>query len=440
MRVACVWFDRPAPTQKIAELFLRFSPEICIRQDQAIFVEIGKCAQLYSEASFKARAHVLLQRNNFSARIGVANHILEALGLTLFNKTRIEELPLTALLELVDPFNRDPIIRKSVQNLIKSFQDLGVKNLGHFKKIPSSELIGRFGVIGKHCFNRAHMLDSISWPIFKPEEVILEKKEFPYFEFYGELDPILFELKSQLDSIFSRLFSRRKRALKLQVLIKCEQVSTHPNYLRKLDFDFFSPQGSSKGCLKILKERLTREFEKRPILSPIESIETKVVRTVHFDPAQREIFNSDEDRLEDIHSIHNQLIEMMGGDNVFQAVLVEDRRPEKSWKKKFDLPHEPLDLKVNIADIIPERPTYLCRRPIKIEVTAGYLHIQKRRYRIIHWDNNVEKITGGWFENPVPEIQNSYDRNYYHVVIEGFQKVLVFENPLREFYLHGYYG
>lgn len=440
MRVACIWFEQPVPAAKLAELFLRFSPQICVRKDRAIFVEVGKCSGLYSEPSFLARAQILLRKNGYSARIRIASDVTDSLALVKYQVDEVDQLPLMALIEFADPFDRDPILQKSVLNLIIAFQDLGIKTLGQFKRLPVGELVSRFGIVGRHCHSRVRFSDLVGWPMWRPEEIIVERKEFPYFEFYGELDPILFELKSQLDQIFARLFARRKRAMRLQVEIKCEKLSTHPNNMRTLDFDFFTPQSNTKGTLRIVKERLSREFEKRPVLSPIEAIQTKVLRTVEANPGQKNIFNDDEEKLEQIHSIHNQLVELLGKENVYQAVLTEDRRPERSWKKQHDAPHEEDSKTIDLSEVIPERPTYLFRRPIKVEITAGYIHINKQRYRILNWDNQVEKITGGWFEKPIPEIANTFDRNYYQVVIEGHQQITVFETTSREFYLHGYYG
>jgi hypothetical protein len=438
--VACIWFARPAPTARFAELFLRFSPQICLRGEQALFIEIGKCQNLYSEAGFLMRAAKLLQRMNLSAVIKVGQDLPESLVLAKYNGDSLEALPLEALLEMADPFLRDENLRKSVQVLIESFRNLGIQTLGHFKKIPVADLIGRFGVVGRFCYQRVRLESFVTWPLWQPEEIILERKEFSYFEFYGELDPILFELKNQLDSVFARLFARKKRLMKLQVVIACEKISTHLNPVRTLDFEFFAPQSLVKGTLRILKERLSREFEKNPILSPIESVQTKVLKAVPFEGGQKNIFNTDEEKLEQLHSIHNQLIEMLGKESIYQAELTEDRRPERSWVKRLDRPHEPSDNLVDLTDVIPERPTYLCRQPVKIEVTAGYVHINKRRYKILHWDDQIEIISGGWFENPLPEIKNSFDRTYSQVEIEGHQKISVFQTTNCAYYLHGYYG
>lgn len=440
MRIACLWFEKPAPTSELAELFLRFSPQICLRQDRAIFVEIGRCRHLYSEDSFSLRALSLLRRYHQTARLHVGNDVTDSLALALYQKEDVDQLPLEALVEFADPFKRDEILRKEVHQLIFSFQDLGVRKLGAFKTVPVGELVSRFGVLGRFVHQRAHLKSFIDWPLWKPAEVIVEKKEFPYFEFYGELDPLLFEMKTQLDRIFARLFARRLRATKLELQVRCEKISTHPDFLRVLVFDFFAPQGSSQGTLRILKERLAREFERRPVRSPIEELQIKVLKAAPFEGGQKNIFNKDEEKFEQLYSVHNQLVEILGHDNVFQAQLTEDRRPEKSWRKNFDSPHEKEEISFDLTALIPPRPTYLCRIPVRIQISAGHIQIQDRRYKILHWDSQVEKISGAWYENPSSSLTNVYDRCYSEVEIEGHQRICVFQTPQRQFYIHGYYG
>ncbi len=444
MRVVCIWLLENGPTNKLADLFMRYSPQICIRGERALFVEIEKCRNLYSEETFLARAQVLLTRAKQKAVVRIGRDLTDALTLAKFQKNVIEDLPLAALVDFVDPFCRDEVVQKSVFNLITAFTDLGIKTIGDFKKISAPQLVSRFGVIGRFCYNRVHFQDFINWPIWTPEEVIEEKKEFPYFEFYGELEPILFELKTQLDQIFARLFARGQRMTGLQIKIRCEKLSTHPNFIRTLDFDFFVPQSSAKGTLRIVKERMTREFERRPILSPIEGVLSRVSKTVPISSSQKNIFNNDEEKFEQIFSIHNQLVELLGKDNIFQAVLTEDRRPEKSWVKQFEAPHSVNVVNPDFFERLPERTTYLFKQPVKIEVKAGFLFIKKKRYRILNWDHQIEKISGGWYEKPETikdgEIKNIFDRSYYAVELEGHQRVSVFQTPNRDYYMHGYYG
>jgi hypothetical protein len=46
MRVACVLFSSPTEVEKVAEYFLRFSPQIAIKKDEALFIEVGKCQKI----------------------------------------------------------------------------------------------------------------------------------------------------------------------------------------------------------------------------------------------------------------------------------------------------------------------------------------------------------------------------------------------------------
>ena len=440
MRVACIWLLENGPTEKLADLFLRYSPQICVRGERAIFIEIEKCRKLYSEETFLARARIILMRARQKAVIRIGRDLTDALTLAQHEKYDVNDLPLASLVDFVDPFMRDVVLQKSIHQLILTFRDLGIKTIGDFKKISAPQLVSRFGVVGRFCYNRVHFQDFINWPIWTPIEVIEEKKEFPYFEFYGELEPILFELKNQLDMIFSRIFARGLRLTRLQIKVLCEKNSAHPNSIRTLDFDFFVPQSAVKGTLRIVKERLTREFERRPILSPIEGLHTRVMKTTPINSSQKNIFNNDEEKFEQIYSIHNQLVELFGKENIFQAQLTQDRRPERSWVKQFDSPHQENAVSPDFFERLPERTTYLFRHPVKVEIRAGFIFINSKRYRILRWDNQIEKISGAWYEKPDSEIRNVFDRSYYNVELDNHQRISVFQTPERSYYMHGYYG
>lgn len=442
MRVACVYFGKDAPASKIAEHFLRFSPQICTKKDEAIFIEIGKSKRLFKEESFLARAQVILRRFKLKGRITLGSDITDTLALAQYQRARIDDLPLQALQIFADPFERDPALAKQVQKMIDSFFHLGIRTLGDFKKIPVAELISRYGVTGRHCYQRVRQEAFISWPLWKPEEKITEIKQFPYFEFYGELDPILFELKTQLDQIFLRLRAREKSLTRLKVIITCEKSSEEPKPVKPFEFEFYSPQTQTKGTLRIIKERLMRYFEKDPVKSPIEQIETQVVGMMAFTGAQKNIFNNDEEKKEGLTALHNYLAELRGKNSLFQAKLLQDARPEKSFAKIFGGSHKQIETEDEelILESLRERPTYILPRPVKIEITAGYVYIKSKRFKILHWDCDVERISGGWYEKPDPKFTNTFERNYYHVELENNQKIFVFETRDQQYFMHGYFG
>lgn len=442
MRVACVYFEKYTDTSKIAEHFLRFSPQICIKKDEAIFIEIGKSKRLFKEESFLARAQVILRRLKLKARITLGCDITDTLTFAKYHKSSVNDLPLEALVDFADPFERDEVVRKQVLKMIESFTHLGVKTIADFKKISVSDLISRYGIIGRHCYQRVQMNEFLGWPLWKPEDKIFEIKQFPYFEFYGELDPIIFELKSQLDLIFARLRAREKSLTRLKVVVQCEKGSQEPNPIKNFEFEFFTPQTATKGTLRIIKERMMRYFEKEPIKSPIEQIESHVLSTLTFTGGQRNVFNNDEEKKEGLNTLHNYLAELRGKKSLFQAKLLQDSRPEKSFEKLFGTSHAVVDKSEEafIAQNIKDRPTYILPRPVKIEVTAGFIFIKSKRYRILFWDNDVERISGGWYEKPDEKFTNTFDRNYSMVEIEGHQKLFIFETRDQQFFMHGYYG
>jgi len=437
MKVACLWFSKPIPMHRLAECCLRLSPQIGFRHHQALFIEYGKCRQLYTEDGFLARLSVILRRLELQAQMGLGRDLTDSLAFAKYRTCSIDPLPLAALLDFVDPLNQDPAAQKSVLKMIEVFQDLGLSTLGEFQRIPRQELVSRFGPLSLLCHQRLQGENSVAWPHWQPQEIIQEKTQFPSFEFYGELEPLLFELKKHLDRIFQRLWSRALKVQSLQVRLHLEKNSFHPESSRNFQFDFLWPQGTTKGALAVIKERLAKDFEKHPISTPLEGLETRVLQTVPGSLGQRNFLHNRDEISEQLHSLLNQLLEAHGPHAIFHAELTEDRRPEKSWKKVAAQSQESQP-NSRLQGQIPLRPTHLLR-PEKVEITAGFLYLRKKAFKIHHWSETVERITGGWIETK-SALTPSYDRNYYQIELETGTVVWVFQLPDRHFYLHGYFG
>ncbi len=434
MTVACLYFTDAAPLQtlqKIAEALMRLSPQICLG-NSALFIEIGKCHRLYSPQGFLLRVQAILKRFNCSAKIALGRNISDALVKAKYSIQTITELPLTALIDYADPFGADLILQKNVQKMISAFTHLGIKNLNQFMQIPLSELVNRFGVVSVLCVQKLRHEIIEPWPFWKPADVIFEKSEFPFFDFYGELEPILFKLKEQLDRIFQRLWARNLRLQRLHVRVFCETNSQNQIPFRHFEFEFITPQSTVKSTLTIIKERLIKDFEKNPAKTAIEALETKVLLTVPDVTGQKNLLHNFEEQLEQFHALISQLAEAHGVEHVFQAELTQDRRPERSWKKTKTVGLSSLQRVVS-ADKVPLRPTHLVK-PEKIEVTAGYVHIRKKKFRILSWSDFVERISGDWLE------KISYDRSYYQIELEKAPTISVYATAEKHFYLHGYFG
>lgn len=434
MKVACLYFSQQQslPLSSIAEVFMRLSPQICLGKS-ALFIEIGKCHRLYSEEGFRARAFVLLNRLKQKARLSFGNDISEAFAKAKYATNQIDLLSLQALLDIVDPLEKDEVLRKSTQTMIEAFHHLGIQNLAQFKKIPLPELISRFGAVSILCVQRLRQEVATPWPFWRPEETIIEKDDFPYFDFYGELEPILFKLKEQLDRIFQRLWGRQLAIQKLQVRVFCEKNSINPEPFRNFEFDFISAQTTTKATLNVVKERLSQNFQKKPVQTPIESLETKVLATVPSKTGQKNLLSRHEEQMEQLQAILAQLTEAHGGKNIYHAELTQDRRPEKSWRKVDLLSNSKDKFHFFLDEKFPLRPTCLLQNPIKVKILEDHIEIQNRRFKITHRPLLEEHISGDWFAE-------KYSRRYFKLDLEKAPSVCVFQTDDQNFYLHGYYG
>ncbi len=271
MRIACLWFREPVDVKRLAEDCLRFTPQICLRESDAIFLEIGKCYRLYSEETFIRRASALIRKLNLPALIGLADSIEWALVHAKYQSQDLQLLSLHSLFELSDPLNRDSRAHDFVVKLVAALEQVGIRNLAQFKAIPRRELAARFGPVGLLCRQRLGNELTVPWKPWLPPETISESMEYLYSDFQGAVEPLLFEAKKLLDKIFARLRSRGLKAAALELIICCEKLSINPERERKLKLEFLLPQADTKGTLAILREFFGKEFGRRPLLSPLEN-------------------------------------------------------------------------------------------------------------------------------------------------------------------------
>lgn len=432
LKVACLWLHRPGPTEKLAELCLRFSPQIAIRKDEAVFVEIGKMHLLYSPGEFVKIFQQLLnpwlKRIEVNARLGLGRDMTDALARARHGVQNVDSLSLDALYDFTDPLNSDSVVKPYLQKMIAAFKELGVHKVSQFKNIPANQLVSRFGPVALLSRQRLEHAVPLTWPYWKPAEIIKEKTDFPYFEFYGELEPVLFELKKQLDQIFQRLWIRERRAQKMRVRIFFETNSRQVKPFREFIFEFLLPQAYTKGALAIIKERLSKDFTEHPVTTPLQGIETVVTETGAGVSGQKNFFHRHEEVAEAKFALLAQLTEVHGEGSVYHAELVEDHRPEKSWKKCSHIKNLPPSLN------FPLRPTHLCT-PEPVTLKSSVFFHQGKSFKIIN-TSALERINGAWFEDP-STLKDGYDRDYFTVELEDGRILFIFRNRSGQFFLQG---
>ena len=171
MRVAAVIFENPPEnSEPFAEACLRFSPTISLKKHGVLFIEIGGSRLLFDEIAFSARMQVLLRRFQLSAKIQIANTLLEALILAEHGTLNPEKLSTRAFLDFADPFRSDPKIAKNVQEIVECLHQVGVKTIARFLNVPTGEISARFGSLAIFIKSRMTHEIGLAWPLWVPVE------------------------------------------------------------------------------------------------------------------------------------------------------------------------------------------------------------------------------------------------------------------------------
>lgn len=425
MRVACLLFSKPLALDRIADICLRFTPQIALREPQALFLEIERSRRLFSEENFLTQLKALLKKFDLEASVAIAESMPHAYVFCKYNLDNVAELPLQALQDFLDPLGKKPELDMS--SVIDSLQQLGIHKIGEFLKIPAKQISSRFGENTLLCRYRVLNEVHCPWPQWIPPLQIIESKEFQYEEFCGDIDQLLKQLDSVLDRLFIRLQSRSLSVAALKISMDFEKYSTSKFAHRELIFDFLLPQKNKSSISPLIWERLNKEFAQRPLEAPIQKLNLEVLQSAKDYVAQSNFFNKQEEVREQFNSAIAQLAEEVGKENVFRANIVESSIPERSWQRSFSEQKELPEL----SKFLPQRPTRLLKRPEKVFITENILYIRNRPYKILSW-SCVEQISTGWIEAHVA-------RNYYRLEIEKKPLVWIFKNSQNDYYLHGYY-
>ncbi|MBC7396768.1 MAG: hypothetical protein H7333_04925 [Bdellovibrionales bacterium] len=427
MRVACVYFETETNLQAFAEVCLRFSPQICLRRESALFIEIGKCRTLYREDTFLLRMKVLLKKFEIKARVAIEDNVVLSLLSAIYETTDYTRLPLSSLHYFSDPFAFSENDQKLILKMVESFRRLGIKTIADFLSIPAHELPSRFGALGTLC--RERVLDSshLTWPAWTPSETIEESLELSYDDYCATIEPLVFKSKNILDRLFARLKGRGLRLSRIRVEVKLENVSFVKDRIRAWDFDFMLPQGSSLSILPILRERWDRDLSRNPLQTNAVGIRFEVRETAYGYEMQKSLFHNREESFEALNGVMAHLSEILGKTKVFHAVLKEERLPELSWKKR----ECEKEVHADIVDKIPGRPLKVCPTPLKLQVTKDRIFLKKKSYTVTAW-SEVERISNHWLDGEI-------SRNYYKVSIVEGPALWVFKDAADDYFLHGWF-
>jgi nucleotidyltransferase/DNA polymerase involved in DNA repair len=488
-----------------AEACLRFSPQLALRGEEAVFVEIGGCRHLYDETGFRRRAEALARRFFGSddsgggtsgggmgtlggatppLRITVAPTAVAAwvaarhggpagsYGVTL----DLARLPLAALADFADPFATEPparsdAFRRQLARWIERLEDLGVRHLADFTRLPPRTLTARFGVEAAWLSRRISTGEDAVWPCFRPPERIREHEELLHPETLDStvvsLEGALFGLKRVLDRALARLKARGLRLAGMELVFRLERGRD-----RRWSIALPFPQGATTALLPILRDRLGPELDRQPLAAAIQRLEIEVTETAPGHGAQRELFRGggpDAEENEALDSLLGRLSSKLGPGAAFRAKPVDRHLPEGAWlpcldaaarppeapptdgrvAKRSDPPPTPRErgqgapsehesqARSSVTDV--PRPTRLLKRPAPLERRGSELSCVRgrRRWRVLAW-LGPERLSGEWWRESTA-LRGGFARDYWRARTAEGQTLWVYATPEGRIYLHGFF-
>jgi protein ImuB len=445
-KIACVLVLEAQATpaesvQKLAEACVRFTPKIGIRKYGALFLEIGRSLNLFSEETIRARIIILSRRLGLVVKVTFAEHPCVSLAKAYYPEFEKAEdfglLPMDAAIYFLDPFVVTEDRIKKAQLFIGTMRRLGIRQFAEFLRLPSQSLRSRFGEIAVQIYSYAKGSAEPAWRGFQPSPTIEEFKELCDDELEGTevtLEPLLFSLKNLIDRAMARLVGLGQRASQIQIELKLSPWSTIDTPLRTWTISLAVAQGTSVGLMPIIREKLTYEFSRHPLLAPARFLKFKILESVPGHDSQRDFFHSKEVEAESWDQLLGRLLSQLGEGHVFHASLIPRYRPEASWARTL-IPKEKRkkESRRRVASYLPSR---ILKHPEPLTLKPSFIFNAHGDFWKIRSCQGPERISAEWW------VEKKMNRDYYCVTTQENEKLWIFfdreQHPSQAF-LHGYF-
>jgi len=425
MTIACIYFEKPEDTQSLAEVFYRFTPQIEARRDRALFLEISKMKNLYSEESFLRRAYFTLQRLGIKARFGIAQDLGTALAFACYGTNDKLALSIESLRFYLDPFANKEEMTRDIAHFIFTLKGLGINTLEDFLKISAKELSSRFGQMGLLAYLQASAPRYSPLKTFTPRMTVREKHEFDLEYPVENLEPIYFTMRGMLDKIALRLRGQGKRMRQFDVVLKQEHALRQEDRHYKVSVILQLPYISSKVIFQITREKIENQLQFKPLRARVSDFEIVVTETAPYFMIQKDIFaQKKEETDESFFQLVSRFATKLGDKSVFFAQTRESYLPEKNWKRVSELKPNMLVQK----DVLPERPLRLFDKPISVRFFENKLLTNSFTEEV---DTLVDKeiVLADWWQSPL-------ERIYYRLKTKSGKQLWVYKNQ-EGYFVHG---
>jgi protein ImuB len=394
----------------LAEACLIFSPQVALGEE-AVFVEISASRKLFSLEECLAQLGKILGDFGVEASVASAADPATAIAFARYRARTREALPVEALGDYLNPFAAHTFSPAPL------FRKLGVETLADFLRVPRAELASRFGREGLLAYEKILRAEEVAWPRFSPPEILAERADFDFAAQVNNLEPVLFLLRTILHRIFLRLNARRRKIVEFDLCFHLNRFSASEG--RVMEFRLPLPHSDPAALLALLRERMDREFQKKPLGDALEGITVTVLGTAPAFDTQREFFSKAEEEREAWASLVARLRERLGQDSSFLAVPAPRLLPEASWKKT-------LTQEAGVVVKAPARPLRMFK-PTPLERKGDRLRGAERSWVIVGF-HGPELLSGEWW-------LEEFRREYYRV--ETKTEVLWIFKSEAGLFLHG---
>lgn len=413
----------------VAEAFYALSPFVSLDPPDAIYCDMTGAFRVFAGVSGVRKClATLLEEQGMNARASLSSSPASAWAIAAYGGEDWKEV---AGVEVAEVLSQLPVAAMRLpEDVCQSLKKLGVKRIAQIRGCPKATLVRRYGKAGEDLYERARGQEKFLLQPYRPDAPLYASVELPVA--CHSLEPLLFSMKSLLDSLQSRMRGRGVAALRLKWELHTEvRVESGELVLPR-------PQHSSSVLLSILRERLSS----LSLPAPVERIAVSVTEVTQGGEENPDLFARKVSSSESLDELLARLSASLGEGSVFSPRVAWTHRPESGVREVvFGLPEKKKRGRsgTNECEDDPrERPLILFPSPEAVRWVQGPTGLALKRrggdLYAVRTISGAERLIGEWWAD-------GFARDYHNVVLMQGDKWWTFrELNTDAWFLHGVFA
>ena len=427
--------------QGVADWVYTYSSDLSIINNDLIILEVGASDKLYKsiESLSQEMSKILDEGWNLSHSMAITPTPLASMMLARHKQSRddlmiitkkeklrsvLGGLPVSVLVSEEHSSNHKDAF--SVNN-IKSLRNMGIETLSGLWRLPTKELLQRFGKASIEMIERLLGKQVDLQKLYKAPVNFNTSMELPLEVKTNKL------VLQALSKLISRLviYLKRKDAGTCNLKIKLTHCRLEPTTIEIL-LRQFTRDGHQMSTL--IEERFGRVTLEAPVIEV--SLEADHIEV--YDTGSNDLFEYDsaytnnKNRKKSWNDLLSRLSARLGEGNVKNLELQADHRPECAWRYTYNK-HKNNNKNLNekpYGTLL--RPAWLFPLPYKLSMNQSRLYYQSA-IELLH---GPERIENGWWDD------NDVRRDYYIARDNSGSRLWVFCDLKKKghWYIHGLFA